>query len=220
MSNDNALIPFDELQTLLPARYDDKVFDSMAASSSFLPYLTLGGLTTKFVGSRELGLGNYGVVTSKKCTDIGDSVDVIVLQWLPLAMRTGGETLMSLTDPSDLEFKKIVDEADIKDSGCMFGPCFLLYIPKTEQFVTYFMSSKTARNEAPNLKGLMGKGATLKSHLIKPKASRHQWYGPLITPCSKTLEVPAPEAIRDAGLKFGQVSVSDVETVEENGRAL
>ncbi len=213
MSTD--LIPMGELETLLPARYDDKVFNDMAAGSAYLPYLTLGGLNSQLVAEKQIGAGEYGVVSQKKCTRLGEEVDIIPVDWQPMAMRVIDNTVTTVTDPNDIEFKRIMSESEVKDSGCMYGPCFLIYIPKVAKFATYFMSSKTARREAPNLKELMLKGATLKSHLIAPPKSKYKWYGPLVTPCSKALDVPTIDDVKEAALKFREVPPkSDVETVD------
>lgn len=61
-------------------------------------------------------------------------------------------------------------------------PEFLLWVPNAQRFCTFFMSSKTSRRQAPELRALLGRGATLKVQFIE--TSRYSWHGPIVVPCS------------------------------------
>jgi hypothetical protein len=199
--------------------FDDTVFDKLAAAS-YLPRLVLGDFNSTPVKERKLVAGDYGFIPSKTvCQDLGDAVDILVLAWQPKAVRFEGSTLKEQsTDHNSAVFKQIQIESDISDSGCQWGFEFLVYVPSIKQFATYFMSSKTSRQEARNLKPLMHKPATLKSQLIKGKKNQ-SWYGPLIFPCSTPFEYPSTEDIQAAAQKFqAKPPASRTEKVEASGR--
>ncbi len=78
------------------------------------------------------------------------------------------------------------------------------------------MSSKTARREAPQLKGLMGKAATLKAQLIKAK--KYAWHGPVVTPCSAPIDpLPQLDLAREEVQKFNNPPENETEAAPETG---
>lgn len=194
----------------------DEVFNTVAVSSGYLPYIQLYGGTSEAVKRQKIGIGRYGLVRSKdNIEDLTVAVDILVLSWRPRAMQTGDE-MLSIYNSTSPEFKKIMEKSEIKDSGCMFGPEFLIWLPSAKPtcFATFFMSSKTSRRESPNLRALMGKPATLKAQLIETK--KYMWHGPVVVPCSTPFDIDFEIAERDEVMnKFNNPLETEVESVPE-----
>lgn len=96
----------------------------------------------------------------------------------------------------------------------MYGIEFLVWLPEKQLFATFYLSSKTARREAPNLKGLLKdrKAATVKSNFIKK--GRYSWHGPVVGPCSTPFELPPVADMTAHAERFANPKDSEVESVE------
>lgn len=195
----------------------------VSTSGDFLPRLQLYGGNSNAVKEGKIGVGCYGLVRGADTIEnLGTEVDIIVVDGKAKALRVGADkTIITKFDPQDVEFKKIMAESNVKDSGCMYGPEFLIYVPSIEQFATFFMSSKTSRREAKNVYARMGKAGTLKANLIK--TAKYMWHGPVCTPCSTPFDnLPSADEFGDAVTKFKAEKGSNVETVaapDANARA-
>lgn len=205
---ENALINVEELGI---QKYDDAQFDKVAAGK-FLPRIQFMSSSSEPCKTGGFPVNHYALFKSKTPIDLTAEVNVLVVSWRPKALRIG-DSVMAFYDVENAEFKKIVEESDVQDSGCMYGPEFLCYIPAMKEFATFFMGSKSARNESPNLKALMGKGATLRSQKIQNK--KYTWQSPQIVPCSTPFDLPAIEEIKKIAEQFINPPVTEVETVDE-----
>lgn len=205
---ENALINVQELGI---QKYSDDAFDKVAAGK-FLARIQFMSSSSEPCKAGEFPVNHYALFKSKTPIDLTAEVNVLVVSWRPKALRIG-DAVMAFYDVENPEFKKIVEESDVQDSGCMYGPEFLCYIPAMKEFATFFMGSKSARNESPNLKALMGKGATLRSQKIQNK--KYTWQSPQIVPCSTPFDLPAVEEIKKVAEQFMNPPVTEVETVEE-----
>jgi hypothetical protein len=163
-------------------------------------------------------MGTYGLVTGKNITQLGNEVDVLVISWRPTAIdMRGEETVTSSHDPNDPAFKDIANRADNEsDSGCAYGVEFLIYVPAAKKFATYLMGSKSARREAPALKGKMSSAATLKVDLASNK--RYKWHVPVVTACSTPFDIPALEELKEKAETFNNPPKEAVkEKIEAKG---
>lgn len=97
----------------------------------------------------------------------------------------------------------------------MFGPEFLVWVPKAKRFAALLMGSKTHRREAPNLKALLGKAATLTVGVIK--TPQYTWQAIRTQPCSTPFELPSPDEAVQVQNTFlnPDDSVEEPEVVEE-----
>lgn len=218
----------DELTTqqhsgpLATAKYaDDKAFTDIANSSGFLPRLQLYAINSEVVAAGKIQGGAFGIVTRKdNITPIGKSVNCYPLVWRFKAVRFTDDGVINKYNPNDPEFIKIKQDASVPNArGVMAGVEFLLYIPETEQFVTYFMSNKSALAEAPNLRGLLEKGsaATIKSEFTKNK--KGAFYVPLVTACSMPLDMYDVEEAKALSHKFANPKETEVEQASEAEQA-
>jgi hypothetical protein len=206
-ANDNALIPVGELGAV---KYDDETFDKIAASK-YLARIQLMTSNSKPCKGGEFPTNHYAFVRGKTNTDMTAEVNVLVIAWRPKAIRMD-DSVMAFYDTENPEFKKIEDEADENDSGCMFGPEFLCYVPSLKDFGIFFMGSKSSRNESPSMKALIGKSATLRVQKLSNK--KYEWFSPQVVPCSTPFEIPEMDLIKEQVEKFNNPPVNDVETVD------
>lgn len=193
------------------AKYD---FDDVVAGvDTYLPRLQLFGSKSDACATGDIGIGHFGLVRDNNIIDLGVELDAVIVSWRPKALQIDGDTIITEYNPESDLYQKIKELSFVSDSGCMFGPEYLLWITSQNQFATYFMSSKTSRREARKLHPLVGKAATFKCKLIE--TARYKWHGPVVVPCSTPLDVPPVETIQGVVNSFQNPPKSDVELAPE-----
>lgn len=215
MSNELTAAPTDVLEilgALTPSQYGtNEDFNQLASSGGFLPRVMLMGANSGLVQEGKINQGHYGLVRAKdQCEDLTKEVPCLPLSWRSKAMEIDGGDILTVYDRKNPEFTRIAEKSEIKDSGCMYGPEFLLWIPSAKCFATFYCSSKTARREAQQLLLRIGKPALLKSNLIKGK--KYNWFGPVVTNCSVSFAMPSNDAIVEQVTKFNNPAASDKES--------
>lgn len=209
MTTENALIPVDE------SKYGSmEVFENMS-SASYLSRIQLFGANSAPVQEGKFPMAHYGLVLQKdSIIDLGTSFDALIVGRRPKAMKVGaaGEKPISYYNPEDQNFIKVQQDSEIQNSGCMFGPEFLLYLPAQKKFALNFMSSKTARRASKDVHPLLGKWATFSAKLIV--TSKYRWHGPTCTMCSTPYDIPSDQELNKQKLAFNNPP-DEVEEVEE-----
>ena len=194
-------------------KYGTEVADKLT-KMGFLPRLQLMTGNSKQCKSGKFPVNKYALISGQEHIEVGEPIDVLVLVWRPKAIDTGAEEMIISHDIESTEFQRIQEQSNVKDSGCMFGQEFLVYVPSHEKFATFFMGTKTARREAPNMLALCQKGATLSAQEIKTK--RHTYYSPQIVKCSTAFKLPTKEACLEQIAEFNNPKVQEVERVEKD----
>jgi hypothetical protein len=217
MPEDKALIKAADVGGDLQ-KFDDESFLAATKAGDYLPRLQLMTSTSDKCKAGDFPVNHYAIVRDQNYSDLGETVDVLVVTWRPKALEID-EELISVFDPEHEEFKRISEKSFEKDSGCMFGPEFLVWIPVIKEFATFFMGSKSARREAPNVKARLQKAATLKSRLVDPPRSRYKWQTPVVTQCSTPIDLPDHEELTKQVDKFNNPPITQVERAEEEGEA-
>lgn len=211
---DGALIPSD--LSLPVARYteDDSLFSEIASSVSFLPRIQLCGSNSQFAKEGKIGINRFAMVDNKEPIDLGSTFDCLPIIHRYKALRIGEGSVMNYYDPRSEAFKQIQVESEEQDSGCMFGPEFLLWVPSQKRFATFFFSSKSSRREAPALKTLMDsrRASTLTCKTVKGK--KYVWVVPVPVPCSTPIELPELEEIKKEAESFANPKESEIEKVD------
>lgn len=218
--NENELIPADV--DLPVGKYaGEDVFKDIATSTAWLPRIQLCGGNSALCQQGKISIGHYALIKSKdEHVSLTNVFDLVPVGWRPKAifMETG-KNPVSYFDSNSTDFQKIKEKSAEQNSGCMYGPEFLVWIPGKDTFATYFMANKTARNVASELLSILKArgGATLKSRLIETK--QYKWHGPLIVKCSAPLDVPSMEDITLELDKFNNppASAEEVEAAEPVG---
>lgn len=173
-----------------------EVFKSLVKTASF-KRLQLFGASNEIVKEGKFPMGHFGIVDGSEIVDIGERFNCLVIDWRPKAMRIG-DPITILYDFENAEFKKIVEESEVKDSGCMYGIEFLLFIPN-HGFIPYFLCSASTRYEAGAFRANLGKVIELKSIFVK--SAKFSWHAPKVIASNIPLEkMPSQEEI-EAELK-------------------
>ena len=199
----NELIPRGDLLPNISA----EEFKEAVSSSTYLPRIQIIDPKSKLSVKKIVPAGNYALVRGKEdADDLTSEFDAIVCGMRWKALDTNGETPLTVFDKSSQAFKEIEAKSAIKDSGCMWGPEFLLWVASMKKYATFFCSSKTSRREATNIYDLIASAATFKINLIETK--QYTWYGPSVVPCSAPFEIPPVEEIKAEVARFNNPEIS------------
>jgi hypothetical protein len=185
----NALIPTYNGETSVVTDCMDEM-----GGSDFLPRLQLMTDASALVKGDKFTKNHYGLHAGGDPKDLGKDIDIIVCSVRAKALDTGSDDIMEVFDINSDAFADIKKRSFEKDSGCMYGPEFLVYIPAAKAFATFFCSSKTARNDAPTIEGYRqaGKPCTLGSRFIEGKS--FSWWAWKCTACPTVVTVPDAES--------------------------
>lgn len=216
-------------QVNLPA-VDTDALDKVAKGSDFLPRLQLV-TKGKYVDTGKIKPGHFGVPQSggEEILDLGDSVDIIPFMFRPKAMDVSDrEAIVTVFDNTeDPQFKRII--AAPKNSGCFWGPTFLVFERSTGKFYEYFFNNASGRTEAGKIRPFLPSEANGGLPSACTISSRYKtkgewgWHVPVITQCTMEFDtVPTLEQVNETVEKFkamkgGVEKVTDPEDKDEAG---
>jgi len=181
----NELVPKD----ILNNEISSEVFrDITAPRTDYFSRIQLFGGKSNPVQEGRIGANHYGAVIDGDIIDLGNSVDVYLVSVRAKALDTSSSPPVECFDKDDEVFSDIRNRSLTKDSGCMFGPEFLVYVPTLDKFLTLFMSSATAQREARKMFPMLRSAVTLKSKPVKNE--KYVWTAPVVVECSTPLDVP------------------------------
>lgn len=209
----NEIVKAGDLANLDVVKYSDDAFASTRqGGGDFLPRLQLMTANSAKCKAGEFPTNHYALVASQDYNDLGKNVDVLLVTWRPKALEIG-ENIVSSFDPSSETFQEIQRKAQQPNSGCMYGPEFLVYVPN-HGFATFFMGSKSARRESASVKALLKQPVTLSSRLIKTKS--YSWFAASCSSCSTPLsEMPSRDELLEQVEAFNNPKESDTEIVSD-----
>ena len=169
---------------------------------------------SKQVKSGKFPTNHYAKISGQNFEDLGESIDVAVLAWRSKAIRIDADVITTCYNQEDEVFKKIKADSSLSDSGCMYGPEFLLML-EDGSFVVFLMGTSSSRREAAQLHEKIKGMATLSSQFIETK--KYSWQAPLIKPCSTPFgeESFDVEALKNALEQFKNPPKSEVEEIKE-----
>lgn len=215
----------------------DDQYTELAKSSDYLGRLQLF-TKGKAVNRKLIGPGNYGIpVSDEEVIDLSDEIDIIPFARRPKALdMNDAEAIIVSYDPTTDEFKRIAAQSLEKESGCMYGPSFLVFERSQGIFLEFFCGNKSARSEAKKLyaylpltqadidakaakgedvSGLVPHGPLplrLKSRLVEK--GKFSWHVPVVNPCVEPfLNLPPLERIVKEMVAFTTVKDNGVERV-------
>lgn len=197
-------------------KHDDKTFDKVATAGKYLPRLQLFSFNSNEVKDEKIKAGRWGVITMKgqPVIDLTDTMILLLCVWRPKALdMSNTDNVVSCFNVDDPEFISISDRSEDTDSGCMFGPEYLVWIPSIERFATLFCGSKTMRRESVNIKSYIGKMVTLKSRLITK--GKYKWHGPVGLECNTPQTMPDRDELLRQCEEFNNPPDRDEEPVAE-----
>ena len=190
-------------------------FSKEINTQTWLPRLQIIDPKSRYSMDKVVPAGNFALIRSQDdVDDLTDEINVVVLdmRWKALDVSNSDDPITVYDKDSEV-YKAIQEKSEIKDSGCMWGAEFLVWIESVKQFATYFCSSKTSRRESTHIFKLIGHGSTLKVQLISTK--KYSWYGPKISPCSAPFDIPPIEKFKEEVGKF-RASITETEVVKES----
>jgi len=199
----------------VPAK-DDELFKEATTALDYFSRLQLMTSNSEVCKDGSFPPNHYALVRDQNYRDLGDSVNVLVIGWRPKAIEIDEQIITSF-NPEDDEFQRIKEASYQKDSGCMYGPEFFVYVPSVKEYLTFFMGSKSSRREAPSMRALLLKAATLKSKKITTPS--YTWFAPVVEKCATTFAVPPQEEIVEQYTKFMNEEGSKVKTVDEEDKS-
>lgn len=216
MSND--LIPF---EANLPAVNEDTLntLDDVAKGADFLQRIQLV-TKGKYVDEGKIAPGRWGVpqVGSDEVEDLGDKIDIIPLDYRPKALDVSDrDAIISVYDTNDPEFQRI--KTAPKNTGCMWGPSFLVLERSTGKLFELFFGNKSGRNEAGKLRPFLKDRSPCTLGIRYKKTKDYGWHVPVVTKCSEPFDSAAvkvtSEDITQAIEKFRNPVAEQVEKVSE-----
>ena len=207
---------------------NQSVVDDML-KSTFLPRLQVCGSSSEVVKQGLVQMGNWALVYDKeRVKDLGKEIDILAVAFRPQALRLpkdGNPT--AYYNREHPEFKRIQADSKIKDSGCMFGLQFLVWVPSARQFALLYLGTWSGRKQAPSLLTEMKKNpdgsereqygpntVTCRQFLDKNKAGQ-SYHVPRFYPCTSTLSAyPEQDALKTEVETFNNPPESQVEPVQ------
>lgn len=211
-------------QSLVAKNFDENAAGNMVSGIDFMTRIQLNGSSANLAKKGLVPPGNYVLIKGKdQFVDLGKSVNAWICGLRLKALNFGGDPVVVFYDAATPEFQDIKAKADADptNSGCLAGFEFLLYLPdvkptpesKFGTFVTYFLCSKSARNEAPAFKALLGKTATLTAVLAENK-KKQMWHVPKALTCTIPLAMPDIQVVQDTVNRFVNAMPSRVKKAE------
>jgi len=240
MSDNNSLVPVDYSQLPAVSIGSDDDFAEMSKSSDFLGRLQLFSKGNA-INRNLIAPGSWGIPEDKDhITDLGKSVDVVIFARRPKAIDLHDtDAIVTNYDMKSAEFKRIQAAAGQQNSGCMYGPSFLILERASGRFLEWFCGTKSTRGEAkkmypfmrvtaedikarPALEGTEPHDALPMTMNVKLcEKGNWSWHAPVVQRCSTPFtKVPPTERIIFEMTRFLNPSDAGGETVdkEEAGR--
>jgi hypothetical protein len=202
MTEKNALVPFKINALPVVDASQIESLEEVAKGAEFLPRIQLV-TKGKYVDTGKIKPGHWGIPQTggEEIEDLGVTIDVIPLCYRPKALDVADkDAVITVYDTSDAEFERIKNAP--KNSGCMWGPSFLILERSTGTLYELFFGNKSGRMEAGKMKAFLPTKAnagqpmpaSLGIRYIKPTAKRdYGWHVPVITKCSMPFD---PEAMK------------------------
>lgn len=202
------------------SNFDDSIFGGIAGSrASFFPRLQLFTSNSEQCKQGKIAVATYGLIKSKdELVPLGKNVIAVVVAWRAKAMFVKSDPPLAYHNAKSEEFQQIKRRADAdSNSGNLYGPEYLLFIEE-HGFVTFFMGSKTARNEAGAVKALCpGADGRLKCGnfgSVYITGKEHSWHGPKVVVSAQTVTLPEQAALDTAVADFLNPVDSTAEAAE------
>lgn len=234
MSKDNnELVPVDYTQLPAVSMGSDDGFADLAKGADFLGRLQLFSKGSA-INRGKVTPGTWGIPDGEEVVVLGKTVDCIPYARRPKAIDLSDtEAIVTNYEMESDEFKRIAAESMQQDSGCMYGPSFLIYERSTGRFLEWFCGTKSTRSEAKKIypflilrdediveRGLEGVEAhgplpfTMENRLVEKK--RYSWHVPVVIRCSTPFtREPTVEKIVFEMKRFLNPTDAGVEKVDE-----
>jgi hypothetical protein len=214
-SEDRALQPITDtnnisalLDAALPPMTSTEIMTDMIPLWDNTPFVILIQAQSPYtMPPHRIQAGNFILRKSKtEFVDLGESLDILVIDWRPKAMHIDKATnrIQTEFDRESEAFKEIQEAAKAHAQGNFWGFEFLIYLGDYGEFANLYCNNPTLQNVARSeLIHYMRKTATLKSLLIKKESTNFQWFSFNVSQCSAPFQIPLDlEALKTKHQKF------------------
>lgn len=200
------------LQVNLPQQTD--IADLV--SSEYLPRLQQMTSNSDKCKSGEFPINHYAFIAGENYEDLGKQLDVLFLAWQPLAMDTSSGSPLYFYNQNSPNFLKTQQKSGVQDSGCMYGPNFLVWIPQLQKFATFFAGTKSLRRDAAAFDSFLKQGAFCTLEMTQRKTPKYTWFSTAASKCNASYDMPpADEATAKAIKMFQDAKDSEVELADQ-----
>ena len=237
MTEENALVPQEErsitntadisalLDAALPPVQSTEIMAEMVPMWDTSPFVILIQAQSPYtLPPHRVNAGNFILRKSKtEFVDLGDSIDVLVVDWRPKAMRVDKATnkIQFEFDKDSPAFQEIQEAAKNRNQGNFWGFEFLIYLGDYGEFANLFCNNPTLQNVARGeLVHYLRKTATLKSTLLKKESTNFQWFAFSCSECTAPFQTPLDlDTLKGKTQKFKNPSAFVTETKDETPAA-
>lgn len=187
------------------------------------------------IDKKLIGVGCFGIPISKtEIFDLTVAIDVLVIERRPKAMdMSDTDNLIITYDSKSKEFCRIEERSKVQNSGCCFGPSYLVFERTTGKFYEFFCGSKSARIESSNINkylpvtpGMIKAEVTKETKVRGPKPCTLRselvdngtwtWFIPKPEDCLTPFDkLPTLDELNKEITRFLKPDESEVETVDE-----
>lgn len=206
-----------QLPSLVGADHaSSEAFDSMVRQS-FLARVNLMAGVSGLVAEGKMNVGKYALIRSKEdFVDLGGEFVCLPLSYRFCAMRfqkgdgSEDDKFQVFYNPESDGFKQIRVDSETPNSGCSYGPQFLLWLPRQKEFVSYLFGSKSSRGEARKMNQLLlptARPVTMKTKLVQYGGKK--WHVPVVLPYSGEIEYPDADKAVEEAEKFNKPTDND-----------
>ena len=181
---------------ITPSKMSDEEFSQLSSSVKFLPRVQLFTDNSKLCKQKKFPTGHYGLMVSKdKAIDMDEQFDCLPINVRGKALDMRVKPPVSVFDPQSEQFQVIKAASAVKNSSCMFGAEYLIWLPKLKRFATFYFGTPTMRRSSAEFKELIGYATTCSIEWI-PSEEYGGWHGPVITECTTPLESIPSDSVR------------------------
>jgi len=199
MAQSKALVPFKVKGLAVVSESELATLAEVAKGTEFLARIQL---VTKgrYVDEGKIMPGHWGVPIpgGDEIEDLGEAIDVIPFAYRPKALDVSDkESIVSNYEVASEEFQRIKNAP--KNSGCMWGPSFIVLERSTGRMYEMFFGNKSGRAEAGKMKKFLptaendGQPSAASLGIRYKKTEQYGWHVPVITKCSEPFD---PAAIK------------------------
>ena len=185
---------------------------------------------TDDAGNAVVEAGHFAIVDGDAYNILGKEIDVVPLAVLDKALDCSGDEVTVAFGRETETYQRIAEDSKTQDSGCMYGPVFLVFERTTSNFYEVFFNNASGRREAPKLypylpigeaaakanglKAQPPRPCQIQSKFVNPPKSRYSWFAPQVGDTTAVFDSPpAQEAAVNAVKNFLKQAV-----VEDEGR--
>lgn len=179
----------------------DDGFADLSKGGDFLARLQLYSKGSA-INKNLIQSGHWGIPEGDDdITDLGVAIDILPLSRRPKAIDLSDtDAVVCNYDMDSDEFKRIADASMGQDSGCMYGPSFLVLERSTGRFLEWFCGTKSTRSEAKKIypylpltpQDIEARKLDMEPHGPMPltqkiklvERKRFSWHVPVVVKCS------------------------------------